>query len=287
MGGPGQIHLYTEDEAAANAALALARTELERLEAKYSRYREDSLLSRINRASGAVTVDEETAGLLDFAAQAYAHSGGLFDPTSGVLREIWDFRTGRRPEPAELEAVLPRIGWSQLSWSRPRISLPAGMQLDLGGCVKEYAADALAGLLRRQGFAHGLVNLAGDIAVVGPHPDGSAWQVGVQHPRRAGEPIAQIPLAAGALASSGDYERYFEHDGQRYCHILNPRTGWPAQGFAAVSVAAPQCLIAGVACTVGMLLGPPEAERWLDETGLAWLAVTAEGALRGRLRSPI
>ncbi|MGH8528755.1 MAG: FAD:protein FMN transferase, partial [Nevskiales bacterium] len=176
---------------------------------------------------------------------------------------------------------LPIIGWEKVQWQRPRIALPiVGMELDFGGYVKEYAADSAARVCREQGVRHGFVELGGDISVIGPHPDGAAWQVGIQHPRRPQEPIATIKLSEGGIASSGDYERYFELNGKRYCHILNPLTGWPAEGLQAVSVAAAQCLVAGTASTVAMLKGSDEGPRWLESLGLPFLLVESHGAVR-------
>jgi thiamine biosynthesis lipoprotein len=288
MGSPCELQIYAPNDAQAQRALRLVQAEVERLEAKYSRYREMSILSRINHCAGGmpIEVDTETAALLNFAAQAHAQSGGLFDPTSGALRRLWDFRTGQCPEPAALEHLLPCIGWDKLNWNPPQIGLPAGMELDFGGFVKEYAADAALAILRQADFRHGLLNLGGDVAVLGPHPNGAPWQIGVRHPRRPEQAIAQIPLHQGGLASSGDYERFFVRNGQHYCHILNPKTGWPVQGYAAVSVVAPACLLAGVASTVAMLLAPAQASQWLEETGLAYLAIQANGEMDGRLSRP-
>lgn len=278
MGSPCEIRAYPERDVPAMPVLQQAKAEVERLEARYSRYREDSALSRINAAGGSpLRVDDETAGLLSFAEQAWKQSDGLFDPTAGVLREVWDFAQARLPQSAALEAVLPRIGWDRLDWQPPYLRLPAGMQLDFGGFVKEYAADAAMAVMRRGGLGHGLVNLGGDISVLGPHPDGRPWQLGVRHPRKPDQPIAQLALGQGGLASSGDYERYCLIEGQRYCHILHPRTGWPVQGLAAVSVVAPQCLLAGVAATVAMLKSPGQAREWLEQLDLPFLAVTRHG----------
>ncbi|MES0874919.1 FAD:protein FMN transferase [Sinimarinibacterium thermocellulolyticum] len=283
LGGPCTLYAYAGDDAALRAGEAEAR----RIEAKYSRYRDDSIVSRINAAAGmaAVEVDEETAALLDYAATAHAQSGGLFDITSGVLRRVWNFKTERVPTQAEIDALLPLIGWDQVEWQRPHIRLPrAGMQIDFGGFGKEYAADRIAALLRAAGVRHGLVDLAGDICVLGPHQDGSAWQVGVRHPRAAGA-IATVPLRHGAIASSGDYERGFVHDGRRYSHILDPRSGWPVQGLAAVSVLADQCLIAGTAATCAMLLGDEQGPAWLAALGLPHLVVDAQMRVRGSVQS--
>lgn len=288
MGSVCELQLYAADAAQAQRAGDAVCAEVLRLERVYSRYRDDSLTTRINRSAGdaqGVEVDEETAGLLDYAQQAHALSGGLFDITSGVLRGAWDFKSGRLPAQARIDALLPRVGWTRVRWQRPRIVLPlAGMELDFGGYVKEYAADAAAGVARRHGIAHGLVELGGDIAVIGPHPDGAPWRVGIRHPRTPERALATVELREGGIASSGDYERFIEIDGQRYCHILDPRTGWPVRGVAAVSVIAPQCLVAGTATTIAMLKGA-EGPAWLEELGLPYLCADAEGRLRGSLHT--
>ncbi len=282
MGSPCDLHLYGADVRCIEDAADAARAEVERLEAKYSRYRSDSVLSQINAGAGgpALRLDDETAGLLEFACKAHAESGGLFDPSAGILRRAWDFNTVRLPDPAAITRLLPAIGLQRLHWEPPQLRLPAGMELDFGGFVKEYAADAAVAALRRAGLRHGLVNLGGDVSILGPHPDGRPWQVGIRHPRAPDTAIAQWPMHAGALASSGDYERYFIVDGRRYCHILNPHSGWPAQGFASVSVMAPQCLVAGVLSTTAMLMAPVPAMAWLTQMGLPYLAVSETGELR-------
>ncbi len=289
MGGPCELRLYAPDAARAESWSGAAQAEILRLEQRYSRYREDSLTTRINRAAGdprGVEVDEEDAALLDYAHTAWAQSEGLFDITSGVLRRVWDFKAQRVPSAAELARVLPLIGWDKVQWRRPHLALPlAGMELDFGGYVKEYAADRAAQAARAAGARHGFVELAGDIAVIGPHPDGAPWQVGIRHPRAPERAMASIPLAAGAIASSGDYERYFELDGRRYCHVLNPKTGWPVEGLASVSVVAEQCLVAGTASTVAMLKGAVEGPAWLEALGLRYLCMDAQGRLGGTLES--
>jgi FAD:protein FMN transferase len=288
MGGPCEVRLHAADAAHAETWARAAEAEVLRLEACYSRYREDSITTRINRSAGdaaGVEVDAETAALLDYAETAWRQSEGLFDITSGVLRQAWDFKAQRVPAEEEIARILPRIGWNKLHWRKPRLVLPlAGMELDFGGYVKEYAADRAAQAARAAGARHGLVELAGDIALVGSHPNGAPWQVGISDPRAPQRPIATIPLGQGAIASSGDYERYFERDGRRYCHILNPLTGWPVQGLRAVSVVAEQCLVAGTACTIAMLKGDPGGLEWLRQLGVQYLGVDAAGRLDGTVR---
>ena len=288
MGSPCEFRLYAPTASQAESATAAARAEVERLECKYSRFLEESLASRINRSAGdseGLAVDDETAALLDYADVAHRESNGLFDPTSGILRRAWNFRSGQLPDQSAIDALLPLIGWQQLRWQRPRLALPhAGMELDWGGFVKEYAADRVAELCRRQGLAHGLVDLGGDLAVVGPHPDGSAWRIGIRNPRRPDRPIATLSLVGGGIATSGDYERFMIVDGRRYAHILDPRTGWPIEGLASVSVAGAHCLVAGTATTVALLRGE-EGPGWLAGLGLPHMIVDAAGQISGTLVS--
>ncbi|MDJ0850200.1 MAG: FAD:protein FMN transferase [Myxococcota bacterium] len=288
MGSPCELRLYAPSEAEAQAVAERARDEVLRLERKFSRYRDDSLATRINESAGdarGIELDEETAALLDYAEIVFRESDGLFDPTSGILRQAWDFRSGRLPERDAVSALLPRVGWRKLRWERPRLFLPAGMELDFGGFVKEYAADRVAELCRRQGLAHGLVDLGGDLAVVGPHPDGSPWRVGVRDPRRPEQALAGVRLHYGGLATSGDYERFMIVDGRRYCHLLDPRTGWPVRALASATVMAPHCLVAGTASTVTLLRGR-RGRSWLEGLGLPHLTVEPNGGMAGPLASP-
>ncbi len=286
MGGPCAFHLYASRTDVLEQALRAGEAEARRIEHKYSRYRDDSIVCRINAAAGqpkAVSVDDETAALLDYAATAFAQTDGRFDITSGVLGRAWDFKTHQLPSQHALDALLPLIGWHQVEWQRPNVRLPrAGMALDFGGFGKEYAADRIAEVLQRSGIRHGLVDLSGDVCVIGPHPDGSPWQVGVQHPRAEGA-LATVPLMQGAIATSGDYERGFVQDGRRYHHLLDPRSGWPVQGLAAVSVLADHCLIAGTAASGAMLLGADDGPIWLADLGLPHLMVDQQLRLSGTI----
>ncbi len=284
MGSPCALHLYGDAETVTGAADA-GCAEVERLEHKYSRYREGSLASRINRSAGqfgGVEVDPETAGLLDYADVAHRESGGLFDISSGILRRVWNYKSDRIPSQAEIEPILACIGWDKVDWNGRRITLPLPeMELDFGGFVKEYAADCVAELCRARGVRHGLVDLGGDLSVIGPHPDGSPWLIGVRHPRQPGHAIATLPLYRGGIASSGDYERCIVFEGRRYGHILDPRTGWPVEGLLCATVVAPRCLVAGSASTIAMLKGEELGGEWLDTLGLPSLRMNRDGTLGG------
>ena len=280
MSSDCEVRLAGVSAECAQSLAALAIAEVRRIEAKYSRYRSDSVVAQINAAAGngtPIVIDAETAQLLTFAAQLYALSDGLFDATSGVLRQVWDFKAGRKPTALQLAEVLPRIGWNHVQWDdqTARLTLP-GMGLDFGGFGKEYAADRAAMLLVSEGAQHGLVNLGGDIRVIGPQQDGSPWLMGIRHPRHDNTVIASIAISAGALATSGDYERFFIADNQRFCHILDPKTGWPAQHWQSISVIAPVCVAAGAMSTTAMLKGP-DAITFLQAQGVSYLAVDSNG----------
>lgn len=286
MGCPCEIQLSAADGQQAKQAAELAIADVRRLEARYSRYRSDSLLTAINRvaaAGGGLAVDQETASLLDYAAACHAQSDGLFDVTSGLLRQAWRFDRGGLPDQALIDNLLERIGWHKLRWERPRLEFPLpGMELDFGGIVKEYAADRAAALCRDAGVRHGLVNLGGDIKLVGPRADGSPWRVGLGHPRQAGATIQTLALSEGAVASSGDYERCVIVEGVRYGHVLNPKTGWPVRHLAAVSVVGDFCVVAGSASTIAMLK-EEQGPAWLDGMGLPHLWVDVDGNIGGPL----
>jgi thiamine biosynthesis lipoprotein len=281
------VLLAADNEAHAKALAQTAVDEVRRIERKYSRYLPDSVVGRINRAAGGgwVELDGETEGLLKYAGTLYDISGGRFDITTGVLRRAWNFSgvdtAPHVPTPEELHPLLALTGWPWVQHEPGRLRLPrAGMELDFGGFGKEYAADRAAAALQARGMRCGYVNLGGDLRVIGPRPDGEPWQIAIQDPRDAGASIASIPVAAGGLATSGDYERYFEVAGRRYCHILDARSGYPVQYWRSVSVLAPLAAAAGSCATIAMLMGE-EALGFLRGSGFAWLAQD----LRGRIHS--
>jgi FAD:protein FMN transferase len=282
------IEVFCADKLLADDAAACAIAEVTRIEAKYSRYLEDSVVAKVNRAAGRhlVEVDAETALLLDYADACFHQSYGLFDITSGVLRKVWNFKSGAMkavPSVHELAPILELIGWDRVTRSREvdgmqQVMLPlAGMELDFGGFGKEYAADRAAAILLSHGINHAFVNLGGDVVVTGPQANGEAWQLGIQHPRVPGEVIASLPIRNGAIATSGDYERYVTIDGVRHSHLLNPRTGLSVQGLQSATVFAPTCLVAGSIATIAMLKG--KSKTWLRNSGADYLAVDAEGGV--------
>jgi thiamine biosynthesis lipoprotein len=283
MGSPCVLHLYCSSREQFERVVSQSVVRLNELEAIYSRYLTDSLLSDINLHAGTskrFKLTEEFWTLLQYANTAYAVSDGLFDITSGVLRQVWDFKNRQTPDIAKIKSALTLVDWPKIVLDKNNFCLPmTGMELDLGGIVKEYAADLVVKVLRQKGLQHGLVDLGGDIAILGPHPDNSPWQVAISNPCAPNKAIATIPLMAGGLASSGDYQRFIVLDNKKYSHLLNPKTGWPIKGLAAVSIWAPQCLVAGTLATTAMLKGESAGLQWLKAVGCHFLAVSQNGQI--------
>ena len=284
MGSACEVVLasHTQNEAESMAKLAI--DEVLRIERTYSRYTTDSIIAKINQQAGrgALQCDDETWALFQFASQLFDKSDGLFDITSGVLRQAWNFKKPEVPSSQKLEALLPLVGWEKVVLQDQSIALPlAGMEIDLGGFGKEYAADRAAQVLKEKGVTHGYVNLAGDMRFLGPKPTGEPWMIGIQDPRVRDQVVATLPITMGGLATSGDYERYFELNGQRYCHVLNPKTGMPVSYWRSVSVTSPATVVSGCTTTMAML---KEAEglAFLQATGFDFFAIDHTGKVHLR-----
>ena len=275
MGSPCELLVDTRERAHAFQLANIAFIEAHRIEQKFSRYRNDNIVHHIHHHHGmAVEVDEETAKLLDYADLCYRLSEGLFDITSGVLRKVWKFDGSNRvPAPHDIAALLPYIGWDKVTWSKPYLTLPAGMEIDFGGIGKEYAVDKTAQLLMADSDTSVVVNYGGDLFVTGRRAHGNPWRIGIDDPDASGQhALAQLQLARGGVATSGDARRFLLKDNIRYGHILNPKTGWPVRDAPrSVTVAAPTCLEAGMLTTFAMLRGANAGEFLKDQAVQHWI----------------
>ena len=274
MASPCEVLVDTDDREAAESALRIARDESLRIEAKFSRYRRDNIVHRINTGNEPVPVDEETAGLLDYAATCHEISGGLFDITSGALRRVWTFDgSDRVPTEAAVREALRNVGWDRVRWEDRTIAMPAGMEIDLGAIGKEYAVDRAAGLIAAEVRDPFLVSFGGDLVASGSRRRRRPWGVGIDDPRRPGEAaLYRIELHRGGLATSGDARRFVLHRGKRLGHILDPRTGWPVEDAPrSVTVLTTTCLESGTLSTLAYLHGPGAREFLLQQGVQFWI----------------
>ncbi|MBU3723821.1 MAG: FAD:protein FMN transferase [Limnohabitans sp.] len=284
MGSACEVVLAASSVHDAQRLAQMAIDEVLRIERKYSRYTTESLIANINQQAGLrpVVCDDETWALLQYASKLHEQSQGLFDITSGVFRQAWNFQVPAIPSADKLDALRAKVGWHKVVLKDQSIALPsAGMEIDLGGFGKEYAADRAAQVLQAQGVVSGYVNLAGDMRFLGPKPTGEPWMIGIQDPRHANQVVATLPITQGGLATSGDYERYFEVNGERYCHVLNPFTGQPVKFWRSVSVTAPAAVVAGCTSTMTMLK-EEEGLAFLQATGFDFFAIDHAGKVHMR-----
>jgi FAD:protein FMN transferase len=267
MASPCEVLIETDDEKQARELIAQAEQEALRIEQKFSRYRDDNIIYRIHNSHGqAVSIDEETYRLLQFADNCYQLSEGLFDITSGVLRRLWNFNgTNQIPRQSQIDQILRHIGWEKVKFSKSEITLPHNMQIDFGGIGKEYAVDRVLQLLITQSDSSMMINFGGDCHANAPQKNGQPWITGIENPLKPGDAAGIIKLNHGALATSGDVYRYIQKGNIRYSHILNPKTGWPVMnGPRSVTVAAATCTEAGILSTLAMLQGN-KAESFLKK----------------------
>jgi thiamine biosynthesis lipoprotein len=271
MAGPCEVLCKTNTAGQAKDLAELAATEVWRIEDKFSRYRDDNIIARINSADGkTVDVDSETAQLVDFSATLYELSNGKFDITSGVLRKIWCFDgSSEIPSQKSVQEILKLVGWHKVDWSDQQLRIESGMEIDFGGIGKEYAVDRASTILRGQSGVSCLVNLGGDLAVTRRAKDKRPWTVGIESLSTTTElPASLVNLQVGAVATSGDARRYMIKDGIRYSHILDARNGWPvADAPRSITIAADTCTQAGMLSTLGMLEGDA-AEAFLEQQGV-------------------
>jgi thiamine biosynthesis lipoprotein len=278
MASPCEVLIDGDSREGADAVVAAVAAEAWRVEHKYSRYRTGNVVHAINTSNAAgIRVDDETAGLLDFAERLFTLSGGLFDITSGVLRRVWRFDGGSRvPEEAEVRAVLELVGWHKVRWNRPVLRMLPGMEIDFGGVCKEYAVDRAVTLARDLHAGSCLVNFGGDLGVSRPRNAGLSWRVGLEAVAPGSGNVARmIDITQGGLATSGDTHRFVARDGRRFTHILNPRTGWPvANAPRSVTVAAGTCTQSGMLTTLALLQGAG-AESFLKRSGVQFWILNA------------
>ncbi|MEK6732445.1 MAG: FAD:protein FMN transferase [Candidatus Omnitrophota bacterium] len=257
-----EISCYSSDRNNAINAIDAAFKETKRIEKVFSKFDEDSEVSKINRLAGLekVNANEEVLSLIERSIYYSKISDGAFDITVAPLMEIWGFVRKHQsiPDRGAIENTLKSVGYHNIELNLGELSirfLNRGAKIDLGGIAKGYAADRAKDILVSHGIKNGLVNLGGNIYALGKASGGRSWNIGVQDPRNKGKLLKSFELTNKAISTSGNYERFFEIGGKRYSHIINPVSGEPCQGIISVTVAADSAEEADALSTVIFVLG--------------------------------
>lgn len=296
MGTSLEVRALGPDAAVLDAALDAAVKEIERVEDLMTDWR-PSPLETLNDAAGQgpQVVPKELFELVERGVKLGELTGGAFDVTYAGAGQLWDFQAEppKVPSAEEIRAALERVGYGRLVLDRTQltIDLPAGMRIGLGGIAKGYGVDRAMAVLMKHGLKHGIVNAGGDLKALGRKHD-EPWEIAIRHPRERERVLALLPVSNVCVVTSGDYERFFELDGQRYHHILDPRTGRPSTGCMSATVTAPDAAFADALATALCVLGPKEGLELVESlervealvVGLDGQVVVSTG-LRGALPS--
>ncbi len=301
MGTLVEIKLVTPDPSAAKKAFAAAFAEFVRIDKAMSIHSAESELTRINQAAGKefLSVSPEIFQLI-LQSNYYAElTGGAFDVSIGPLSRLWGFydKQYHKPSQAEIAALLPLVEYRAILTQNPppaiRLAQP-GMSIDLGAIAKGYAVDKAINILKQQAITAAIVNAGGDVRTIGSKPDGSLWNIGIQHPRKPKLILASLQVDNQAVVTSGDYEQFFIYQGVRYHHILDPKTGKPARVCQGVTVVAQSTAAADALATWIFVLGPEKGMQLIeglpDTEGLIIDAVgnlTLSSGLKGKLNFPL
>ena len=268
MGTEVRVELWHEDAAVARTAMDAVMDEMHRIDALMSPFKPDSELSRINReaAQKPVVISQEMFDLIARSLEFSKLSGGAFDITFSSVGYLYDYREHIKPSDAEIAKALPGVNYRHLQLDRKRRSIHfarSGVRIDLGGIAKGYAVDNCIALLKKRGITNAIVTAGGDSRLLGDRR-GRPWKVGIRDPRRRDDVAMVLQLVDVAISTSGDYERYFEVDGVRHHHIINPKTGKSASGVRSVTVIGPDGVTTEGLTKSVFVRGPEEGMRLIE-----------------------
>jgi FAD:protein FMN transferase len=263
MGTSIHVELWYEDRAAGEAAIAAVMAEMHRIDRSMSPYIDTSELSRINQeaASHPVVISQEMFDLITRSLAFSRLTGGAFDITFSSVGYLYDYRRHIKPSEAEIQRVLPGINYRHIILDGEQRTIRferPGVRIDLGGIAKGHAVDTSIELLKQRGITHALVTAGGDSRIIGDRR-GRPWMIGIRDPRRKDGMVAMLPLSDSAVSTSGDYERFFEADGVRYHHIINPKTGHSASEVRSATIIAPNATTTDGLSKTAFVLGPEKA----------------------------
>lgn len=268
----------------AESALADAKERVQELESLWSVTDEASEIYRANHSDGqSVEVSAETADLISFALDMAQKTNGALEPTIYSVLTAWGFTTDAKqvPSQTEIDRLLPLVDYTKISLEGSTLTVPDGMELDLGAVGKGYTADLVTELLTSQGVESALFSLGGNIQAIGSRPDGSDWRIGIRNPQGDGN-LGVLEISDAAVVTSGGYENYFEDaDGNVYWHILDPATGYPARsGLQAVTIISPEGKLSDALSTALFVMGAEKAEAyWRENGGFEMLLITEQNEI--------
>jgi thiamine biosynthesis lipoprotein len=263
-------------------AVDAAFAEMNRLDHLFSSYRPDSEISQLSRSPGGGKVSADTAAVLALGLEVAHRSGGAFDLTLGRLKSLWGIDGDNPAVPGRqaIQDALVGVGPGALILDGRQLTKRAAqLQIDLGGIAKGYAVDRAIAVLREHGITSAAVNAGGDMFLLGQR-SGRPWRIGIQHPRQKDAVLETVQVRDLAVVTSGDYERFFEQDGQHYHHIFDPQSGFPARGCQSVTIIADSVALGDALATAVFVMGPQAGLRLLDQyPGTEALIVAADGSL--------
>ncbi len=263
MGTRVYVEVWAEDPARGNEAIEAVMADMRRIDNLMSHYKPESQLSQINAHAyqKPVQVDKELFDLIKLSTYYSQLTDGAFDITYASVGYLYDYRRHIHPSEAQIESALPAVNWHNLLLDEQHHTVRfehAGMRIDLGGIGKGYAVDHGIALLKARGFKHAVVTAGGDTRIVGDHM-GRPWLVAIRHPDDPSKVVTRIPLSDSAMSTSGDYERYFDENGVRYHHIIDPHTGHSASKVRSATVIAPTATQTDGMSKTAFVLGPEKA----------------------------
>ena len=262
MGTRVSVELWADDETRGRELVSEIMEEYQRIDREMSTYKPDSEISFVNAhaAEKPVTIGAELFSMIDRSLQLSAASHGAFDITYDSVGYLYDFRAHKRPTDEQIAAHLGAVDYRHVvldsAASTVRFATP-GVRINLGGIAKGYTVQHASEMLRARGVEHALLNAGGDTRVIGDRR-GQPWVVGIRHPRLENEVITRLPVVDEAISTAGDYERFFEEDGKRYHHVINPQTGKPTEGVLTVTVIGPDGTMTDGLDTAIFVLGAEE-----------------------------
>jgi len=268
MGTRCAVELWSDDKAKGEAAITSVFDDMKRIDRLMSTWKEDTEISKVNREGGThpVKISRELFKLLQVSVEYSELTRGAFDITYASVGYLYDFKKGVHPDQKAIDQALPGINWRHMVLDEKKTTVfftRPGMRIDLGGIAKGYSVDRGIEILQKQGITRAMVNAGGDTRIIGDR-FGKPWVVGVRDPDHEGKVFLRLPLTDTAFSTSGDYERYFDENGKRFHHIIDPKTGDSARKCRSVTIISGNATRTDALTKSVFIMGPEEGIAFID-----------------------